>query len=285
MFLEKVSNEGCPDERTLGRDSGTVAIQSIQSVMNDKSTPDRSAMLADPQHTETTTHTVLSKLRELIVTGQIPPDTRLRAEALAEQLEVSRTPVRSALALLSAEGLVSYSVNRGYTVRAVTIRDILDSIEVRAALEALACRTSLDRGWNDEELERLANNVRQSRAIVDRGDWSAELEFGWYQCNWIFHRSIHHAARNVVLRNAIRMTIIYPVLGDVARVCPSVAAHVPQRMRQLATSTPDHIRQSQLDHEQLLEAIQRGDSDAAARLMSDHVIATKVRLHAIATLR
>jgi hypothetical protein len=54
-----------------------------------------------------------------IVTGKVAPDTRLRAEALAEQLEVSRTPVRSALALLSAEGLVSYSVNRGYTVRAI----------------------------------------------------------------------------------------------------------------------------------------------------------------------
>ena len=76
-------------------------------------------VLADPQYAEMATHTVLSKLRELIVTGNIAPDTRLRAEALAEQLEVSRTPVRSALALLSAEGLVSYSMNRGYTVRAV----------------------------------------------------------------------------------------------------------------------------------------------------------------------
>ena len=248
-------------------------------------TNDPAAMLADPQHAETTTHTVLTKLRELIVTGKVAPDTRLRAEALAEQLEVSRTPVRSALALLSAEGLVSYSVNRGYTVRAVTIRDVFDSIEVRATLEALACRMSMDRGLSAEELDRLTSIVRQSRAIVDRGDWSEQIEFEWYQFNWMFHRSIHHAAHNMVLRNSIRMTVIYPVFGDVARLCPSVAAHVPQRLRQLSATTPDHIRASQVDHERLLDAMTRGDSGEAARLMSGHVIATKTRLHEIATLR
>ena len=172
-------------------------------------------VLADPQHAEMTTHTVLSKLRELIVTGKIAPETRLRAEALAEQLEVSRTPVRSALALLSAEGLVSYSVNRGYTVRAVTIRDIFDSIDVRATLESLACLQSVERGWSDADLEMLAGLTRQSRAIVDRGEWSESIERGWYDINRTFHRSIHHAAHNAVLRNAIRMTLIYPLLGDV----------------------------------------------------------------------
>lgn len=248
-------------------------------------TNEGAAVLADPQHAETTTHTVLTKLRELIVTGKIAPETRLRAEALADQLEVSRTPVRSALALLSAEGLVSYSVNRGYTVRAVTIRDVFDSIEVRATLEALACRVSMDRGWSAEDLDHLTSVVRQARAIVDRGDWSEAIEFEWYQFNWIFHRSIHHATHNMVLRNSIRMTVIYPVFGDVARLCPSVAAHIPQRFRQLSSTTPDHIRASQLDHERLLDAITRGDSNEAARLMSDHVIATKARLHEIATLR
>ena len=108
--------------------------------------------LADPQNTEPATHTVLSRLREMIVTGQIAPGTRLRAEGLATQLEVSRTPVRSALAVLSAEGLVLYSMNRGYTVRAVTLGDIFDSIDVRASLEGLACRLSVDRGWAEDGL-------------------------------------------------------------------------------------------------------------------------------------
>lgn len=242
-------------------------------------------VLADPQHAEATTHTVLSKLRELIVTGKIGPETRLRAEAVAEQLEVSRTPVRSALALLSAEGLVSYSVNRGYTVRPVTIRDIFDSIDVRAALEALACQQSVERGWSENDLEKLAGLAQQSRAIVDRGEWSESIERQWYEINRTFHRSIHHAAHNAVLRNSIRMTLIYPLLGDVARICPSVASHVPQRFRQLPATVPDHIRESQLDHEKLVQVIQAGDGNEAARLMSAHVLATKTRLHDVATLR
>jgi GntR family transcriptional regulator of vanillate catabolism len=246
---------------------------------------DGEEMLADPQHAEMTTHTVLFKLRELIVTGKIAPETRLRAEALAEQLEVSRTPVRSALALLSAEGLVSYSVNRGYTVRPVTIRDVFDSIDVRASLESLACQQSVERGWSGEDLDKLADLARQSRVIVDKGEWSESSEREWYEINRLFHRSIHHAAQNVVLRNTIRMTLIYPVLGDVARICPSVASHVPQRFRQLPTTTPEHIRESQVDHEKVVEAIRAGDGNEAARLMSAHVLATKARLHAIATLR
>lgn len=248
-------------------------------------TNDGAEVLADPQHAEAATHTVLSKLRELIVTGKIAPDTRLRAEALAEQLEVSRTPVRSALALLSAEGLVSYSVNRGYTVRPVTIRDIFDSLDVRAALESLACQQSVERGWSEADLEKLAGLVQQSRTIVDRGEWSEDIEREWYELNRLFHRSIHHAARNAVLRNTIRMTLIYPVLGDVARISPSVACHVPQRSRQLPTTTPEHIRESQLDHERVLEAIRKGDGNEAGQLMAAHVLATKNRLHAIATLR
>lgn len=242
-------------------------------------------VLADPQHAEATTHSVLSKLRELIVTGKIASETRLRAEALAEQLNVSRTPVRSALALLSAEGLVSYSVNRGYTVRPVTVRDIFDAIDVRATLESLACQQSVERGWSEEDLEKLADLARQSRAIVDRNEWSEAIEREWYDLNRLFHRSIHHAARNAVLRNAIRMTLIYPVLGDVARICPSVASHVPQRLRQLSATVPEHIRESQLDHENVLQAIRAGDGNEAARLMSAHVLATKTRLHAVATLR
>ena len=242
-------------------------------------------VLADPQHAETTTHTVLSKLRELIVTGKIAPDTRLRAEALAEQLAVSRTPVRSALALLSAEGLVSYSVNRGYTVRPVTIRDIFDAIDVRATLEALACQQSVERGWSEQDLDKLASLSRQLRAIVDNGEWSETIEHEWYEINRLFHRLIDRAAQNAVLRNTIRMTLIYPVLGDVARICPSVAAHVPQRFRQLPATVPDHIRESQLDHERVLEAIRAGDGNEAARSMSAHVLATKTRLHTIATLR
>jgi len=243
------------------------------------------ASFTDPQHAEPATQSVLAQLREMMVTGVIPAGTRLRAEALATQLDVSRTPIRSALAVLSAEGLVSYSVNRGYTVRTVTLRDILDSIEARAALEGLAARLSVEFGWEDDAVDAAADLVAQGRAIVDAGRWSATIEHDWYQSNWVFHRVINQAAQNSVLRNAIRMTVIYPVFGDVVRVCPSVAVHVPPRARSLPDTVPDHVRDSQTEHEALVDAIRAGDAAGAGRIMADHVLATKHRVHALATLR
>ncbi|MFC7380039.1 GntR family transcriptional regulator [Brevundimonas sp. GCM10030266] len=246
---------------------------------------DQTELLTDPPSTEPATHTVLSTLRERILTGQIAPGARLRAEALATEMSVSRTPIRSALAVLSAEGVVQYSVNRGYMVRSVTIGDILASIEVRAALEGTAARLSVEYGWEPSQLDLLTECITKGRAIVERGVWSAEIEAEWYELNWIIHRAINIAARNPVLRNAMRMTILAPVTGDVIRTSPVVAAQVPQRLRQMPSAPPEHIRRSQDDHEAILAAIRADDPDAAERLMTAHVMATKVRVHALATLR
>ena len=243
------------------------------------------AFLVDRPSTEPLTHTVLSSLRERILTGQIAPGARLRAEALATEMNVSRTPIRSALAVLSAEGVVEYTVNRGYTVRSVTIGDILASIEVRASLEGTAARLSVEHGWDASDLEFLTETVRKGRVIVDGGAWSAPIEAEWYELNWLFHRAINIAARNPVLRNAMRMTILAPVMGDVIRTSPVVAAHVPQRLRQMASTPPDHIQRSQSDHEAIVQAIRDDDALGAERLMAAHVIATKTRTHALATLR
>lgn len=246
---------------------------------------DQTELLTDPPNTEPATHTVLSTLRERILTGQIAPGSRLRAEALATEMNVSRTPIRSALAVLSAEGVVQYSVNRGYMVRSVTIGDILASIEVRAALEGTAARLSVEYGWEPSELELVAGCIAKGRAIIDRGAWSAAIEAEWYELNWIIHRAVNIAARNPVLRNAMRMTILAPVTGDVIRTSPVVAAQVPQRLRQIPTTTPDHVLRSQADHEAILKAIRSDEAGAAERLMTAHVMATKARVHALATLR
>lgn len=254
------------------------------NTMAAKKTPETEPLL-DPQETEPATHTVLTRLREMIVTGEIPPGARLRAEGLATQLDVSRTPVRSALAVLSAEGLVDYSMNRGYTVRAVKLGDVFDSVEVRARLEGLACRMCVDRGLDDRHLDLITGALRDGREIVDGGGWSEELERGWYEANRIFHRSIHRATQNLSLRYAIRMTLIYPLFGDPVRVSPTVAAHVPAPARQLTATTPPHVIQSQADHEAIFAAIRAGDGEGAERLMVDHVLRTKARILSIATLR
>src|SRR3546814_17904055 len=78
------------------------------------------------------TSTVLTRSRELIVTGELPPGTHLAAEPIASRLGVSRTPVRNAFSVLLAEGLLAPSVNRGFSVSEIPLRDVLGAIDMRA---------------------------------------------------------------------------------------------------------------------------------------------------------
>lgn len=239
----------------------------------------------DRQRAEPATLTVLTRVRELIVTGAIPSGARLAAEAIARDLNVSRTPVRSALAVLAAEGLVSYHVNRGYTVRDIRLRDILDAIEARAVLESRACGLSVDYGWAGEELDQLRATVADGAAILARGEWSEEIESDWYRLNRAFHSLVVRVSRNGAIRTAIRMTVIYPVFGDVARLSPAVAMHVPGRHRVVPATPPAHIVDSQSDHERILAAIEGEDAPLSEQLMLMHVIKSKDRLAAVATRR
>jgi DNA-binding GntR family transcriptional regulator len=77
----------------------------------------------------------LERLRALILTGEYGPDERLIEEQLAERLGVSRTPVRQALTMLEAEGLVEIAPNRGATVCSFTFEDVWDIYDLRAVLE------------------------------------------------------------------------------------------------------------------------------------------------------
>lgn len=240
----------------------------------------------DARHrAEPATLTVLTRVRELIVTGQIAAGTRLTAETIAKEQGISRTPVRSALAVLTAEGLATYHINRGYTVREINLRDILDAIETRAVLEAKGCGLSVDYGWIPSELERLQDTVEEGTAIIAGGKWSEEIEHKWYQTNRDFHSLIIRVSRNNALRNAIRMTLVYPVFGDIARLCPAVAQYVPQRHRKIPDVPPEYIVASQSDHEAILEAIRGEDAEHAEQLMLAHILKTKERLTAIATRR
>lgn len=237
------------------------------------------------QRAEPATLTVLTSVRELIVTGRIPAGTRLTAETIAKDLGVSRTPVRSAFAVLTAEGLVSYHVNRGYMVRDIKLRDILDAIEARAVLESRACGLSVDYGWAAGELDMLRGAVREGRAILSRGAWSEAIESQWYKLNRDFHSLVVRVSRNAAIRNAVRVSLIYPVFGDIARICPAVAPFVPQRYRTIPDTPPDHILASQADHESILEAIEGEEAVRAEQAMLAHVLKSRERLIAVATRR
>lgn len=231
------------------------------------------------------TSTVLAQVRELIVTGAIPAGTHLAAEPIAARLGVSRTPVRNAFSVLLAEGLLDHSVNRGFSVREITMRDVLGAIDLRAVIEARGCGLSIEYGWGREELAKLDERIAAGAAIVEAGHWSAEIERQWYEINRDVHGFIAWMAHNATIRSTIRMTLIYPIFGDAARLCPAVSRYIPQRYRQLTDTVPRHIAESQVEHAALAKAIRDDDAERAEKLMHDHVLAGKHRLMVLATRR
>ena len=136
---------------------------------------------------------VAQRLRALIVEGGIAPGQKLNERELAERLQVSRTPLREALKLLTAEGLVEHLPNRGAIVVQLSADDVAHAFEVMAALEGLSGELACARITADEIAELQALNF-EMRAHHARRDLPA-----YYRVNAQIHRAINRAARNPVL--------------------------------------------------------------------------------------
>src|ERR1700752_2118373 len=103
------------------------------------------------------------RLREMIRRGELVPAQRVAEAPVAEQLGMSRTPVRQALPLLAQEGLLTEHGTRGYVVRAFTPADVLDAIDTSGVLEGLAARRVAEQGASKAF-------IRDLRACLHDGD-------------------------------------------------------------------------------------------------------------------
>jgi len=134
-----------------------------------------------------------NRLRNLITEGELPPGTRLNERELCERLGVSRTPLREAFRLLSAEGLVQIQPNRGAQVVALSAEDIQESFEVMSALEALSGELACRR-ITDEEVAEIKALTFEMLACHARKDMPT-----YYRLNHEIHNLINRAARNRLL--------------------------------------------------------------------------------------
>ena len=131
-----------------------------------------------------------TELREAILAGTLRPGTRLRAEALAERLSSSRTPVREALLLLAREGLVEIEPRRGATVRMFDAADVAELYEVRALIEPHAAALAAER-IDADRLVALTALHERSTARDASDEASVAVQLG---LNEDFHRVILEAA-------------------------------------------------------------------------------------------
>jgi DNA-binding GntR family transcriptional regulator len=206
----------------------------------------RRARLKGSGNVGTTADAVYGALRRSILDGDLPPGHRLRSDALAHDLNVSRTPVREALRKLEAEGLVDAAPS-GLVVRQLTEQDLTEIFYLREALEGMAARLAAENATRTD-IDELHALVDDMGAVAAGGD-TARLR----ELTGEFHRLIGRASRN-------------------------------SRLVQSLDALLDHVRQAQSstlflqgrppaavdEHRNLLRAIEKRDGDLAETLARQH---------------
>lgn len=196
----------------------------------------------------TSAEEIRQKLASRIIAGSLAPGTPLDESVLAEEFAVSRTPVREALRLLGASGLVDQRAHAKALVAKPDERELRGMFDVMAELEALcAGRAALMMDAAQREaLDALHNDMA---AVVRDGDAAAYAEL-----NDTFHSAIYEGASNAYLSEITRMTR--------ARVQPFRRAQFGARGR---------LGKSHAEHGMVVEAILRGDRAAAEEAMRSHI--------------
>jgi len=136
---------------------------------------------------------VAQRLRQMLVENRIPPGAKLNERELSEVLQVSRTPLREAIRMLAAEGLVELLPNRGAIALALSEEDVLNTFEVMAGLEAMSGELAAER-IQDAELAEIRALHFEMLAAYTRRDLPA-----YYGLNARIHSAINAAAKNPVL--------------------------------------------------------------------------------------
>jgi GntR family transcriptional regulator, rspAB operon transcriptional repressor len=209
-----------------------------------------------------TVDTVHERLREAILTRQFAPGQRLDVDAIAQQLGVSLTPVRSAIELLSAEGLVDVQPRSGTFVATLTAEDVEETMDIRCALECLAAEKAAPRltDADIEEARRLLKSL--ARPIRTDEDGRAHEE-----ANVQLHMLLLRAAGNRRLEQMYQKLNAHLTMGRVHR------------------STGDwrrRLRQEQAEHEEIVIAMERRDAHRLVRALRQHITrATESLLHGI----
>jgi DNA-binding GntR family transcriptional regulator len=187
-------------------------------------------------------------LREAILSGVLLPGERLGEEYLAKLFERSRTPVREAILRLEIERLAERSAGRGFVVGRITRDEVLEVYAVRGALDALAARLAAH-GILPAELDQLRWLNGQLREAAAERDYARMLDL-----NMEFHEAVCRASRNALLLQFVRQ------IHDWVRRFPQSTFAYKGR----AEAAND-------EHDQLIAALAKGDSERAEGLARAHM--------------
>ena len=210
------------------------------------------------------TDQVVLRLREMVLCGQLSGGERVAEIPIAEQLGVSRTPVREALRVLAQEGLLEIAGKRGYRVVAFGAKEIDDAVDLRGILEGSAARLVAEAGPGSELLRILEGCLVVGAEIVGKNGYGVDDDVRWGEMNSRFHRAIVQACGNRALQGALALNDKLPfasaraVLGGEGRT-----EDIAERHREV-------MRLSQSDHQQIVIALRKRQGARVDAMMREH---------------
>ena len=196
---------------------------------------------------------VYDRLRDDILSGALPPDDKLRTEALRERYGVGNSPLREALNRLSADGLVTREDQKGFRVATASRADLEELVKTRCWLEEIALRQSIQNGDDEWEEAVVLQYHRLSRVRRSSSEDQYVVNFEWETRHRAFHLALLSACGSRWLMQYCAQ------LNDQA-----------DRYRQLAIVVSYPKRNEQSEHEDIMRAATSRDADEAVRLLLGH---------------
>ncbi len=194
------------------------------------------------------TSIVFEKIRDDILNGKYKRGEKIIEAKLAEELGVSRTPVREALKQLELDGLIENIPNRGVMVKGITKQDIQDIYTIRMAIEGIAAKWAIER-MDDEDIEKLKEIFELMEFYTFKNDVDKVAEL-----NTAFHEAIYNATKSRYLEH---------VLKDFQ--------YFMKTTRYKSLKTEGRLQLTLEEHRKVLEAFIKRDSDEAVTVLLKHL--------------
>ena len=191
---------------------------------------------------------VYEELKRQILVGEIAPGTRMMEVDLADEMGVSRTPVREAIRKLEKEGLVTIEPRRGAYASDISIKDMLDVLEVRQTLEGMAASLAARKVTEEEKRDFIKASKAYNDAVAS-GNTDEIIK-----CDELFHQLIVNYSDNKTLETLL-----------------SQVQELALRFRYIYYDDFSRYERMPREHEEIEEAILSGDTEKAKVVAENHV--------------
>lgn len=191
---------------------------------------------------------IYNTLRENILNNKYKPGESLIETKLADELHVSRTPIREAIRQLELEGLVESIPNRGVYVKGISKKDMKDIYSIRLVLEVLAAKWSIE-NITDDGINELKDLYELMEFYTGKGDIDRIAKL-----NTEFHQVIFNASNSNILINLLNDFQLYV-----------------RWARHESLSMPGRMEKALEEHKKILEAFEKKDSDEVVKALSTHI--------------